>query len=664
MDHEIARRRIQHLKTCLEPIETSAAAPSPSAPASPYADLPLFGISGRLGFGQRITIGWHYLSNGVRGLLRARRADNTPGFTIVSLFEEALQQWPDNTAIKFENVRYTYRQVEEAANAFAHWARAKGVAKGQVVALMMENRPEFIFTWLGLAKIGAVTAFVNYRLHGKSLAHVMRISNAILYIVGSELVGTFNEVSASVSTPTGASASSAAFVFKGDNGVPVPAFSTLPTVDADLPLSPTTRPDASWREGNHLGSELWYIYTSGTTGLPKAARVVHRNVYQRSTMLSFMLRCTSADTMYCALPLYHSSGSVISLSMWHVGGAIALRRSVSVKEFWSDCVSLEATMFIYIGEVCRYLLMQPDQPNDRAHKVRLAIGNGMNGDVWAKFQRRFQIPQIVEFYGSTEGNAMLNLANKIGAVGYVPYFGTLMLKNRIIQYDVDKDEHVRTKNGLCVQCSSNEVGELVSKIEPEATLSISSGGQFVGYTDQSATDKKILHNVLEKGDMYFRTGDLLRMDEDGFYYFVDRIGDTFRWKGENVSTNEVAEVLSCFPGIEEAAVFGVQVQGYEGRAGMASLVLKSPAETFPWAELYTHLEHQLPAYARPIFIRVQKEIPKTSTFKYQKTELVTAAFHPDKVHGDPLLFLDDKQKTFVPLGPALHGKVLDGSQRL
>jgi fatty-acyl-CoA synthase len=325
----------------------------------------------------------------------------------------------------------------------------------------------------------------------------------------------------------------------------------------------------------------------------------------------------------------------------------------SASQFWTDCVSHGVTAFQYIGELCRYLLNTPEHPDERRHTVRGCVGNGLRPEIWVAFQERFRIPQIVEFYGATEGNvAMINYDGKVGSVGRLPALVRRALGTHLIRYDVESDAHVRDANGFCIPCGPGEVGEAIGRITGVA--------RFEGYTSASATEKKILRDVFEKGDAYFRTGDLMRMDAESYFYFVDRIGDTFRWKGENVATSEVAEVLSVAKGVREANVYGVSVPGHEGRAGMAALVVD---DAFEPAALYAHVARALPSYARPVFVRISSEIEITGTFKHRKVELVKEGFDPATV-PDSVLFADPGAKSYVPLQPALHDRIVSGEVRL
>jgi fatty-acyl-CoA synthase len=359
--------------------------------------------------------------------------------------------------------------------------------------------------------------------------------------------------------------------------------------------------------------------------------------------------------MYNVLPLYHSAGGICAVGVaLTAGGSLVLRRKFSAQEFWNDCHRYKPTFFQYIGELCRYLLNAPIGPHERDHGLRAITGNGLRPEIWAAFQQRFAIPKIVEFYGATEGNvSMLNYDGKIGAVGRVPWYMRRIVTTRIVRFDIEREMPVRGADGFCIECAPGEVGEAIGQITSEP------GKTFDGYTQQSDTQKKVLHDVFAKGDAWFRTGDLMRRDRHDYFYFVDRIGDTFRWKGENVATSEVSEALGVVPGIKEANVYGVSVPGQDGRAGMAALVV---GPEFDVTTLAQKLASNLPAYARPVFLRLQPEMEITGTFKQRKVELVKEGFDPKAV-ADPLYWLDHATGRYEPLDAARHDAIVSGRMK-
>ena len=452
----------------------------------------------------------------------------------------------------------TYRTLIARANRFARWALDQGLAKDEAICLMMPNRPEYLAIWLGLTSAGVVVALINTELRGHSLAHCIDIVSPKHVIVAAECAAQFESATAQLmSRPK--------VWLHGEN---TGGFERIDHAIAHYSPDPPTLAE---RRPVTIADRALLIYTSGTTGLPKAANVSHRRLLQWSFWFAGLMNATPHDCMYDCLPLFHSVGGVVATGALLVrGGSVLIRDRFSVRHFWDDVFAGNCTIFQYIGELCRYLVNAPAHPNERAHRLRLCCGNGLQADIWKKFQDRFVIPRILEFYASTEGNVSLyNVEGKIGSVGRVPPFLASRFPLALVQFDPATGRPARDAHGFCIRRGVNETGEAVGRIPSDAAQG---GESFEGYTDRKDTDQKILHNVFAHGDRWFRTGDLMRMDASGFYYFVDRIGDTFRWKGENVATSEVAAAIMAFSGITEANVYGVRVPGNEGAAGMAAIV--------------------------------------------------------------------------------------------
>jgi fatty-acyl-CoA synthase len=395
--------------------------------------------------------------------------------------------------------------------------------------------------------------------------------------------------------------------------------------------------------------------------LPKAANMNHYRVQLAMRGYWAIVDTKATDRVYDCMPMYHSVGGVLGPGVaLMAGGSCVIREKFSAREFWSDVKRHGCTVFCYIGELCRYLVNTPPSEHEADHGVRVCFGNGMRPDVWPAFQARFRIPQIREYYAATEGNCnIFNFDSKPGAVGRIPWFLKHKFPIKVVRFDVETEAPVRGADGLCVECAPDEPGELIGEIVNDASKP---GSRFEGYADKAATEKKILRDVFKQGDAWFRSGDLLRKDVDGYFYFVDRIGDTFRWKGENVSTNEVSERLTGFPGLSESTVYGVAIPGHDGRAGMISVVVENPS-TFDLAGFYAHIQAQLPDYARPLFLRVRQNLELTGTFKQRKVDLVGDGFDPSRIF-DPLYFNDARAGRFEPLDMALHEEIAAGRVRL
>jgi fatty-acyl-CoA synthase len=307
-------------------------------------------------------------------------------------------------------------------------------------------------------------------------------------------------------------------------------------------------------------------------------------------------------------------------------------------------VDNRATVFVYIGELCRYLVNQPPGEVERKHTLRCGFGNGLRADVWAQFAQRFGVSDLIEFYGATEGNVgLINFDAFPGAVGRIPPWLKGPMSNvRIVRHDADTVLPVRGPDGLCVEAGEGETGEMIGRIGVEARQ------RFDGYGDADETARKVISDVFSRGDAWFRTGDLMRRDGLGYVYFVDRIGDTFRWKGENVSTREVENVLCAFPGIVFANVYGVSVPGEEGRAGMAALSVEGPLDL---AALARHLQQNLQPAAIPVYLRLDAEMDTTQTLKLRKGALQAQGFDP-QLTGCPVWTWDRASGGYTPLNPA------------
>jgi fatty-acyl-CoA synthase len=530
---------------------------------------------------------------------------------VESLLEVALrnaQRAPHDLAFEMDDEHLTWSELASTTSRIAHTLAAASVKQGDVVALFAENSPFYVAAVLGASRVGATAALINTNLRGRPLTHAIESATAKVVLVSHTLESGLRDCESLCQSLD------RILVFDDD---PYSKFL------GDAPTAPY--PPAPVRADD----DFIYIYTSGTTGLPKPCRISHaRAILAGAGFGSLMYEFGPGDKLYCVLPLYHASGFLLGLSAAMTSRVpVAIRKSFSARAFWDDVHRYRATAILYIGELCRYLVNSPPHPRELPNPVRVAVGNGLRPDIWPRFKARFGIEHIREFYGATEAPGFIaNLSGREGSVGRVPLGGWVGWL-RLVQYDVDRDRHIRDERGFCVPCEAHEVGELlfrVPKLSP-------SGLEYRGYTDQAETEKKLIHDVFKKGDLYFRSGDLLRFDEDGFYYFVDRIGDTFRWKGENVSTAEVADVITTNDGIEEATVVGVHVPNVEGQAGLAAVVPSGPFDP----QRFWRAVSDLPRYAQPRFIRVMGGLTKTATFKIQKSELKKEGVDPSVVQ-DPL----------------------------
>jgi fatty-acyl-CoA synthase len=573
--------------------------------------------------------------------LAAATLRHTPSqrYTVADRLEEKARAHPDRPFILYEGRAHSYAAVNAAANRVAAVLRSEGLACGDVAALLMENRPEFIVTWLGLAKLGVTAALMNTHLRGHALRHALATTGARALVAGSECLDAL--ASAADAFPAAST-----FVrrdpWTGASEVPLPVGAR--DLDALLAAAADRDPDPSVRAALRAGDDLFHILTSGTTGLPKAARLSHMRFLGVGDGMSAIAGYGPDDVIACVLPLYHGAGGmvVVSCALTH-GAVIALRRRFSARRFWEEARRDGVTACQYVGELCRYLLNAPPSPADRQHRLRVMMGAGLGPDIWRAFQERFGIERILEGWSSTEANtSLINLDGRVGSCGRIPF--KERHNGRLIRYDVATDSHPRTPEGRAIECAPGEVGEFIGMI-PD--LPDSGAGRFEGYTNEAETARKVLRDVFAPGDRWYRSGDLLSQDADGYFTFVDRIGDTFRWKSENVSTQEVAEVLGAFPGVAIANVYGVTVPGAEGRAGMAALVLH-PGVAFDPRAFFAFTAERLPSYARPLWVRLMDEPDVTSTFKLTKVRLQEEGYDPARVR-DPLFARDEAARTYVPL---------------
>ena len=582
----------------------------------------------------------------LRGLNRTLKrvksiATDSPNL-ICDDIQTAVDEHRDRTAMTFEGRTVTYAELDGMANRFAHWGKGQNLRRGQTVALFMPNRLEYFAIWYGLSKIGVVTALINNQLSGLALAHCLNISQAACVVVDTETSPVFEAARALLEKPLPQWILGPAH---GDQRDLVQALKSC----SQLPPDKTVREDVRARDTALL------IFTSGTTGMPKAARITHVRAQLYMRGFAGSTGAKSSDRIYVALPLYHATGGLCALGAALLnGGSVFLRRKFSASQFWGEAVDEGCTMFVYIGELCRYLVNQPPSEDETRHKIRMAFGNGLRPDIWPVMKQRFRIPEILEFYGSTEGNvSMFNFDGRGGAIGRAPKWLRKRFNVRLVQFDVESETAIRGTNGLCIEAGAGQIGECIGQIGGDAR------SEYSGYVSKTESEKKVLHDVFEKGDRWFATGDLMKTDADGYFYFVDRIGDTFRWKGENVSTNEVAERLLGCPGVREANVYGVEVPGSEGRAGMAGLVV---GPEFDIAQFGSEVARELPSYAQPLFVRILPSLDTTGTFKTRKMDLIADGFDPGKIKGP--LYFHDSRKGYVKVTKGVFEKLSAGLVKL
>jgi citronellyl-CoA synthetase len=574
------------------------------------------------------------------GMVSLQKAETPAGLT--RCLELAVKEAPNSPALLYEDREYSYQELSDEVDRVARYLQSTGTKAGDVVSVFIENRPELLICIAALSKLGAVSALINTSQRGAVLAHSIELVSPTRVVVGCELIEAVLDVKKSL--PKGADA--LLFVADGegvgtkDKAAPKGWVDLLTAV---LKVS-TTMPLVSIE--NVASDPFCYFYTSGTTGMPKAAVMTHgrfMKAYAGVGLASIQLG--RKDRAMVTLPFYHATALAIGWGAVLSGKAsLVMVRHFSARKYWDQVRRYEVTAICYVGELCRYLLALPETKQDRQHSVRLMFGNGLRPNIWTAFKQRFGIKKVMEFYGSSEGNVgFLNLFNFDCTVGFttVPY--------AIVEYDLDQDEPIRQSNGFMRKVKKGQAGLLLGEITDSSP--------FDGYTDPEKTEKTILRNVFKRGDAWFNTGDLMR--DQGFRHaqFVDRLGDTFRWKGENVSTAEVENVLSSAPGILDGVVYGVEIPNTNGRAGMATIRLKDNHKLESEA-LYQHMSQALPKYAVPVFIREAKELETTGTHKYKKTDLKKEGFDANQV-ADPIWVCLPGSKCYVPCDAALCDDICD-----
>ena len=559
----------------------------------------------------------------VRGVRTGLMAQPNAKTSIGKVFQDRASQYADKAFIKFNDEVVTYRQANETVNRYARVLADRGVGEGDVVGIILKNSPRVVLLMLAVAKLGAICGMLNYNQRGKVLEHSVGLLKATVVVGEDELLEAIKDSGAEVA-----------------DALPVDELERL------AKDQPTDNPSvtASIRAEN----KAFYIFTSGTTGMPKASVMTH---YRWLRTLGFFggigMRLNSNDTLYCCLPLYHNNALTVAVSsVLSAGASLGLGKSFSASRFWDEVIKYDATAFVYIGEICGYLLNQPEKDTDRKHKVRVIAGNGLRPAIWDDFTGRFGIDRVCEFYSASESNmAFLNVFNIPKSTGVCP------TPIAFVEYDHETGDPIRDEKGRVKKVSSGEPGLVLSKV--------SSLQPFDGYTDKEANEKKLVRDAFKEGDVWFNTGDLMRPQGFGHAAFADRLGDTFRWKGENVATTQVEAAVHKDPNVEESTVYGVEVEGAGGRAGMAAVQLKDGTE-FDGKQLAETVYSNLPAYAVPLFVRVVKSLEKTATYKSKKVDLRKQGFSADV--EDPIYVLKGRGEGYVPFYDEYPQEVRDGKR--
>ncbi|MDT5110177.1 MAG: fatty-acyl-CoA synthase [Mycobacterium sp.] len=569
----------------------------------------------------------------VRGVITGFGARPTAKTSIGKVFQERAARYGDKLFIQFEDQQLTYREANETVNRYAAVLAARGVGHGDVVGVMLRNSPHSVLLMLAVVKCGAVAAMLNYHQRGKVLAHSINLLGAKAVVAETDFIEPISE-----------------------SGADTNGLMTLDELQQLAASAPATTPATT--AAVLAKDKAFYIFTSGTTGMPKASVMTHyRWLRALAGFGGLGMRLNTDDTLYCCLPLYHNNALTVALSsVLNSGSTLALGKSFSASRFWDDVIRYDATAFVYIGEICAYLLNQPPKPTDRKHHVRVIAGNGLRPAIWDEFTKRFGIARVCEFYAASEGNtAFLNVFNVDKTTGICPS------PIAFVEYDDETGGPARGDDGRVRKVKTGQPGLLLSKV--------SSFQPFDGYTDEEATEKKLVRGAFKDDDVWFNTGDLMRSQGFRHAAFTDRLGDTFRWKGENVATTEVEAAISTDPQVEEATVFGVEVEGAGGKAGMAAIQLKDGQEFDGKALAKAAYEH-LPGYAVPLFVRITSELAHTSTFKSQKVDLRKEGYGGNTGEGDedagdiedPIYVLAGRDEGYVEFYADYPSEVVDGNR--
>jgi len=578
-------------------------------------------------------------------LLKYKWPEPNDNASLAHTFQESVEKYGEQNFIYFEEQTWTYSEINKAANILSNKLVNDGIVHGDRVVLFMENRPEYVITLLALNKIGAIGVLINTSLTGAPLIHCINSSDSKKCIVGAELMSSLEEVLDDINVKD----SSNLYWVKDGDAYECPQWAS--DLDKLIDKTKTETPEAI--KNVTAKDTAFYIFTSGTTGVPKAALFPNTKIVAASTNITRAgYRMNNQDCLYNCLPLYHSTGLMLGLcACIHVGASTFIRRKFSASSFWEEAQKFNTTAFVYVGELCRYLSFQDQCDEEINNPISKMVGNGLRPDLWDCFRNRFKVDRICEIYGASEGNGMfMNLLNKDQTIGMTN------IELALLEYDVAEDKLKTDEDGKYIEVKEHEPGLALVKIGPNAV--------YNGYTDKKASEEKVIKNVFEEGDRWFNTGDLIKTMDVGFalgrkhYQFVDRVGDTFRWKSENVSTNEVAEILNSFDQVNMANVFGVKVPNSEGRAGMVAF--NCELNEFRWEDFSAFVTDKLPGYAQPVFVRIIEELETTGTFKLKKNDL-REAFHLDKVNEDKIFIKKPGEASYVSLDREYYDVIMSGA---
>ena len=586
-----------------------------------------------------------------------RKAKQYGGMNWGVLHEQAAAEYPDRIAVKWDDrddpvglsqvvvPHIKYRAFNEGANRYANFFLENGIKKGDIICVLLANRAELLQLHVAVAKIGAISSMLNTGWRGKTLAYALKLNPAKAIIVGEEHLELFNEARPEIEGTDGQH-----IYYLSDMGV-TPAPEGMTDLRGSVQDISEENPATTGKVG--INDPCHMVFTSGTTGgMPKAAIVMHKTLVENAHAFQMTMDLQRSDTIYISLPFFHNTALVAG---WPpavlAGAAVAIRRKFSASHFWNDTRKFRATRFCYVGELCRYLMNQPEKPDDAANPVEGMFGNGLRPEIWKAFKKRFYIPFVNEFYGAAElPSGFVNQYN------FDCTIGRAVKNNAVVKYDIGEDMPIRNKGGFMEKCDYGDVGLVLFEVSASEPL--------LGYTSKEETEKKLLRDVFVKGDLWFNTGDLMRNIGYGHRQFVDRLGDTYRWHGENVSTTEVESVLDSFQQIYMSAVYGVTIPNTDGRAGMAAIVLLNPRlDDFDFKSLAGMLKRELADFAVPRFIRIKEELEQTPSMKFKKEQLKQEGYDIDKIGGSVYVLLPGAEE-YVLLTDAIRKQIDEGVYKL
>ena len=552
--------------------------------------------------------------------------------SLLNFFDNNVKKFPNDIAFIFEGKEITWKEADEQINKYAGFLKSQNINKGDCFAILMDNSPDFLMLLLASFRIGSLAALINTTVSGDGLKHVISISEVKLIATGASHFTKLNSALADsdlINIPI--------FGIEDNEKIPdqIEDFRKLSNQFSTFePYQPVMKDVAA------------YIFTSGTTGLPKAALVDHAKLVKGSFAGHFLcFNFKKNDRLYMTLPLYHSTGLILGwAASLRSGCSNVIKAKFSASDFWSDVKKYNVNKFIYVGELCRYLMNLPLSETDKDNPITQISGNGLRPDIWESFQKRFNINKIVEIYGATEAVGMT--VNTFGRSGMI---GRKRSDSTIIHCKKDDGSPILNDQGFCTKVSEGETGLYIQKI--------SSSAKFQGYLDSQASNKKILQNVFKSGDQYFNTGDLITLHDNNWLSFADRVGDTYRWKSENVSTMEVSAILNKASGVLDCNVYGVQVDSAEGKAGMAAM---NVSEEFTFINFIEHVNKNLNTFQKPYFLRLTKNMQTTGTFKHQKEDLKKQGFNPNLIQDKLYFFQKDN---YVEIDHDLYSRIHSGDER-